>query len=145
MKRINDVPRTAPGADPTDMTAGSVSCASAVELAGVLLAHTMQEAEAPISQLSEALARVAQSLNGSLSVAERGAGSEPGSKAAREAITRDLAVCIENLQFHDRLMQQLARVHDILAALAANRRLADIPAQPPSTASNGGQGSIELF
>src|SRR5581483_7408543 len=122
MKRINDVPRTAAGANPEEMPAGTASCASAVELAGVLLAHTMEEAVAPISQLSEALARVAQSIKGAAPAAVRGAA--PGSRADMEAITRDLAVCIENLQFHDRLMQQLTRVRDILAALAANRRLA---------------------
>jgi len=143
MKRINDVPRTATGADPKEMPVGKASCASAVELAGVLLAHTMEEAEAPISQLSEALARVAQSINGGPPGGVRGAA--PGSQADMQAITRDLAVCIENLQFHDRLMQQLTRVRDILAALAANRRLADIPAQPPGPGGKSGPGSIELF
>ncbi|HET9390025.1 MAG TPA: hypothetical protein VFO44_10295 [Steroidobacteraceae bacterium] len=141
MKRINDVPRTAAGADPKEMPAGKASCASAVELAGVLLAHTMEEAEAPISQLSEALARVAQSINGGPAGGVRGAA--PGSPADMQAITRDLAVCIEKLQFHDRLMQQLTRVRDILAALAADRRLVDIPAQAPGGKS--GPGSIELF
>jgi len=146
MKRIEEHARAPDSATGSARGAADTSnCASAAELAGVLLAHTMQESEAPIAQLSEALARVARSLTG---------GSQPGPQAevaalrleaARGAIIRDLAVCIENLQFHDRLMQQLTRVHDILAALAANRRLIDIPAQVPGQAAKSGHGSIELF
>jgi predicted transcriptional regulator len=116
-----------------------------VELAGVLLAHTMQEAEAPISQLSEALARVANSLNGGRLGQGRTDATSSAAEAAREAITRDLAVCIEKLQFHDQLMQQLTRVHAILAALATNRQLAHIPAQPGGPGAQAGPGSIELF
>jgi hypothetical protein len=36
-------------------------------------------------------------------------------------LARELAVCIEGLQFHDRLMQQLAHVRNCLAELSTHK------------------------
>ena len=86
----------------------------------------MRESEEPVAELSAAVARLAQ-----LKV------SAPG--ADRDALARDVAVCIENLQFHDRLMQQLTQVREVLTGLAANR----LPAKVPAIAAR--ESSIELF
>ena len=39
--------------------------------------------------------------------------------STRSRFAREVAVCIESLQFHDRLMQQLTQVRNLLASLAA--------------------------
>ena len=87
----------------------------------------------PVAALSAAVARMAQAV------------SDPNTDLPelRHLFARDLAVCIENLQFHDRLMQQLTQAQDILAGLAANKLLARVP----SVSANEGsiEGSIELF
>jgi hypothetical protein len=122
-----------------------------VERATALLLHGMQQSEIPVSQLSDALARMARTLS-DLGTPLFGADdpANPTSpekisemRVVRDALARDIAVCIQSLQFHDRLMQQLTQARDILTGLAANRLLARIPNVP---ANEGGiEGSIELF
>jgi hypothetical protein len=109
-------PHTAPEADKP----------AAVKRATELLVHCMQEADAPIADVSEALARMAAALN------------EPAveMEALREVLARNIAVCIESLQSYDRLMQQLARARDLLAG--ANIRSAG---GPPARR----EGTVELF
>jgi hypothetical protein len=120
-----------------------------VERATALLLHSMQQSDLPISELSDALARMARTLS-DIGTPLFGAGdpANPASPASgmhvfRDALARDIAVCIESLQFHDRLMQQLTQARDILTALAANRLLANIPNVPANEGSI--EGSIELF
>jgi len=62
-----------------------------------------------------ALARIAQSL-------QDGTGDFQHN---RELLARDLAVCVENLQFHDRLTQQLTQVRNLLASLAFSEMYLD--------------------
>jgi hypothetical protein len=95
----------------------------------LLLVHSMREADAPILDLSDALARMAQTL------------SDPAAdlQILRDTFARNIAVCIVSLQSHDRLTQQLSQARDILTGLAANKPLARVP--------NGcrREGTIELF
>jgi hypothetical protein len=128
MKRNKDVSRLHPAEMPESVETGTrpCGCAAAVELATALLERAMRESEEPVAELSAAVARMAQ-----LKVITAG--------AMRDALARDVAVCIENLQFHDRLMQQLTQVREALTGLAANR----LPAQAPAIAA--GESSIELF
>jgi ABC-type transporter Mla subunit MlaD len=72
-----------------------------VERATELLVHSMQETDAPIADISEALARMAAALN------------DPAADL-RAVFARSIAVCVENLQSYDRLMQQLAHARDLL-------------------------------
>jgi hypothetical protein len=52
-------------------------------------------------------------------------------------------VCIESLQFHDRLMQQLSQARDLLTTTAAQPLLAAVPGPPANEGSI--TGTIELF
>jgi hypothetical protein len=105
----------------------------------------MQESDIPMSELTGALTRMAQTLS-DIGAPLFHEGESPLSRerqVVRDAIARDLAVCIESLQFHDRLMQQLTQAREILSGLAANKLLARVPNVP---ANEGGvEGSIELF
>ncbi|HXZ58773.1 MAG TPA: hypothetical protein VEG26_01230 [Steroidobacteraceae bacterium] len=95
------------------------------EAAALLLAFAMRESEAPAVELGSALQRLDRGLQP----------AAPG--AAREALTRDLAACVRALQFHDRLMQQLAVIRNLLT------RLADHPL--PQMAGFGAQRWEELL
>ena len=90
------------------------------EAAAILLAFAMRESEAPAVELGSALER----LNGTLRPLAGGAAS-------------DLAACVRALQFHDRLMQQLAVIRNLLT------RLADHPL--PQMAAFGAQRWEELL
>jgi len=109
------------------------------------MVHSMQESESPITELSAALVRIAQSLHdfGTPLFGESEAKPTGDLQVLHETIARDIAICIESLQFHDRLMQQLALARDILTGLSTNRLLANVP--NVSANENGVEGSIELF
>jgi hypothetical protein len=104
-----------------------------VERATGLLVHSMQEADTPIAELSDALARMAQSLNDPTVDVEK----------LRDEFARNIAVCIESLQSYDRLMQQLAQARDMLTGLAANKPLAAAALGPANIGRI--EGTIELF
>jgi hypothetical protein len=76
--------------------------ATPVEAAAALIELALHESQAPVEELSGALARMAQLPQDDI------------------RLGRDIAVCVENLQFHDRLTQQLTQVRNLLATLAAN-------------------------
>lgn len=110
-----------------------------------LLALAMHDSYAPVERLGTALERMASAIARCAHAREQGQSLEPSSLAAlvacQDALEREIAVCIESLQFHDRLMQRLAHVRDCLAEATGNghapgreRRVFDLPA-----------GSIELF
>ncbi len=90
--------------------------ATAVEAAAALIELAMNESQKPVDDLSAALGRMAQSLACFNHQAAAAAGPEQGS---REQLARDVAICIESLQFHDRLVQQLTQVRNLLATIAA--------------------------
>src|SRR3954471_1011907 len=86
--------------------APEVDNSTAVARATELLVQGLQETDAPIADISDALARMAAALN------DRNADVA----ALRSLLTRDLAVGIEVLQSYDRLLQQLTGARDLLAA-----------------------------
>jgi hypothetical protein len=92
-----------PARDPP--AAGPVSecdlgCAAAT--AAALIELALSESQRPVTALGEALSRVSAAA----------CAGEPPAAA-------DLETCIECLQFHDRMTQQLSQVRDLLAAVAA--------------------------
>ena len=95
------------------------------EAAAILLALAMRESETPAVELGSALARLDQGLRPSA------AGRAP------ELLAQDLAACVRALQFHDRLMQQLAVIRNLLTRLAAHPL--------PQTAGCGAQRREELL
>jgi hypothetical protein len=119
--------------------------------------HGLEQSDIPISQLSSALARMAQTLTDSGTPLFGQTNVEPTAdvQAFRAAFARDIAVCIESLQFHDRLMQQLAQARDLLTGVPAGDvtaaaapvgvkpLLATVAARPANEGSI--EGSIELF
>lgn len=82
---------------------------SAIEAAAALIALAMHESLGPVEELSASVRRIAENLSA----------PEPN-QVDRAALTRELTVCVENLQFHDRLMQQLTQVRNLLASIAAD-------------------------
>jgi hypothetical protein len=145
MKMKTDVSRLrpAPGQDVVETVTQSPSCDATVERAAALLIHSMQQSDSPISELSGALARMAQTLSESgTPLFGRPAGESTGdAQSLRESLARDIAVCIQSLQFHDRLMQQLTQARDLLAGQVGNGLL---PAPAPAREGSV-DGSIELF
>jgi len=124
----------------------------------------MRESHGPVDRMAAALDRMMRALARHARALERlrsdggaaaggaaGTAGIPGTSNAaapalreleqcREALEREIAICIESLQFHDRLMQQLAQVRTGLTTAGA-------VAQPPSELrlSDGAAGSVELF
>lgn len=76
-----------------------LACAAATGAALIELA--LSESQRPVTALGEALSRVSAAVS---------AGGPPAAS--------DLDACIECLQFHDRMTQQLSQVRDLLAAVA---------------------------
>jgi predicted trehalose synthase len=81
-------------------SAYDLACAAAT--AAALIELALSESQRPVGALGEALSRVSAALS---------AGTPPA--------PADLGVCVECLQFHDRMVQQLSQVRDLLAAVAA--------------------------
>jgi hypothetical protein len=85
---------------------------ASMEAAAVLLSLAMRDTENPVADLCAALQRIGGSL------AElRAHAAASGRGELRKDIETDVAVCIESLQFHDRLIQQLAAVRGLLASV----------------------------
>jgi hypothetical protein len=85
--------------------------ATPVEAAAALIQLSLNESNGPVEDLSGALGRLAQLVHTK---------PDPHTSVAElhDQLARDVAVCIESLQFHDRLAQQLTQVRNILATLA---------------------------
>jgi hypothetical protein len=111
----------------------------------LLLVHGLHQSDIPISRLSGALARMARTLTdiGTPLFGQVHALPAADLQVLRDAFAHDLAVCIENLQFHDRLMQQLTQARDLLTGLGTLPLLGSVPALPANEGSI--EGSIELF
>jgi hypothetical protein len=91
--------RGPPAAGPVN-SVYELACAAAT--AASLIELALRESQRPVAELGEALSRV----SGAAAVGARPA-------------ARDLEACVESLQFHDRMAQQLSQVRDLLAAVAA--------------------------
>ena len=98
--------------------------ASPVEAAAALIELALHESNGPVEDLSGALTRLA------LLVQPRPGDGAGGAAALREQVAHDVAVCIESLQFHDRLTQQLTQVRNLLATLASSDVPTDIAGRP---------------
>jgi hypothetical protein len=116
-----------------------------LERATVLLVDGLRQSDIPISQLSGALARMAQTLTdiGTPLFGEADANPTGDGQSFRDAFARDIALCIESLQFHDRLVQQLTQARDLLTGLGAEPLLSTVAALSANEGSI--EGSIELF
>jgi hypothetical protein len=86
-----------------------------MEAAAVLLSLAMRDTENPVADLCSALSRIGTSLT---ELREQAAAC--GNGELRKSIESDVAVCIQSLQFHDRLIQQLAAVRGLLASVAGD-------------------------
>ncbi len=108
--------------------------ATPVEAAAALIELSVHESNGPVEDLSGALARIAQLVQ-----------SPPGNSAGtadrpldRAQLARDVAICIESLQFHDRLTQQLNQIRNLLATLAFNDAPAELADPSGETIPSGG-------
>jgi hypothetical protein len=118
--------------------------AAEVETAARLLACAMRDSHGPVNVLAGALERMAAALAQCARTLERErAGGDPALRdqsAALAALERDIGLCIESLQFHDRLIQRLERVRGCLTGVTAEQR-----ASESSSSAGSPEGSIELF
>jgi hypothetical protein len=78
-----------------------------LEAAAVLLSLAMRDTTEPVNDLGKALAQMSERVHR----------LQGGDQRLRDALAADLACCIQSLQFHDRLMQQLVAVRSFLAGL----------------------------
>jgi hypothetical protein len=100
--------------------------ATPVEAAAALIELSLHESNGPMEELSGSLGRMAQLVH-----AEPGESSGTADiEAHRAKLAQEVAVCIENLQFHDRLTQQLTQVRNLLATLAFSEVPTDEAGRP---------------
>jgi hypothetical protein len=124
MKRHHDVPHSSDHSD-TSITSQlralrtRAEPATPVEAAAALIALALHESNGPVEDLSSALGRMAQLVQD---------GASEG--LPRQQLAREVAICIESLQFHDRLTQQLTQVRNLLATLAASEVARDAAGRP---------------
>ncbi len=131
MTGVSDSDARAPAAvqAATDTSSSDV----AIETAAVVLTLAMQDTEWPASDLGGALERISRILR-----TWRDRSGNPLAVAdADKAIASELAICLQSLQFHDRLMQQLAAVRSLLASLVSDA--------PPAGSEHGAKRWQELL
>ena len=97
--------------------------ATPVEAAAALIQLSLHESNGPVEDLSGALGRLAQ-------LVQTKPDTQTNAAEFQNQLARDVAVCIESLQFHDRLAQQLTQVRNILATLAYSAPTSTVAARP---------------
>jgi len=102
----------------------------------------MLDTEAPIANLGGALSRISTLLadyrSEAIALGNQRQGLSAGDAArARALIERDIAICVQSLQYHDRLIQQLAALRNLLAGLADH--------EPLDIAGFGAQRWVEML
>ena len=100
--------------------------ATPVEAAAALIELALHESNGPVEDLSGALTRMALLVQGP----PGNSAGTPDKPLDRTQLARDVAICIESLQFHDRLTQQLTQVRNLLATLAFSEVPTDIAGRP---------------
>ncbi len=105
--------------------------ATSTDLAVQLLGTAIRDSEAPVMEMAGALARI----NGAVVRARTAASSDD---CGCHELTDDIAICIQSLQFHDRLIQQLTAVRRLMGSAPMEGELAS-GFMPPA------EGTIELF
>jgi hypothetical protein len=98
--------------------------------AAELLGTAMRDTEAPVMEMAGALARINDAL-----VRATAAANDDTCGCAH--LKQDIAICIQSLQFHDRLIQQLTAVRRLMGSAPLEGELAS-GFMPP-------EGSVELF
>ena len=101
--------------------------ATPVEAAAALIELSLHESNGPVEDLSGALIRMAQLVQPPAGTGAAAADSE----ALRAQLAREVSICVESLQFHDRLAQQLTQVRNLLATLASSGVPTDMAGRPP--------------
>jgi hypothetical protein len=109
----------------TDMQSSLVAPDRAAELLGT----AMRDTEAPVMDMAGALARISSALARAQAVNEEACGCMH--------LKQDIAICIQSLQFHDRLIQQLTAVRRLMGSAPMAGELTS-GFMPP-------EGSVELF
>ena len=90
-----------------------------VQAAAVLLSLAMRDTESPVTDLGQALSRMVSTLTTVRQHVEKKPfnGDTDGTRMKLES---ELSICIQSLQFHDRLIQQLAAVRNLLTGLSSH-------------------------
>lgn len=90
-----------------------------VQAAAVLLTLAMRDTEHPVTDLGQALSRMVSTLTTVRQHVEKKPfnGDTEGTRMKLES---ELSICIQSLQFHDRLIQQLAAVRNLLTGLSSH-------------------------
>jgi hypothetical protein len=87
-----------------------------VQAAAVLLSLAMRDTESPVQDLGQSLSRMVSTVTTLRDrVADRRVNGNI--KVDPMQLENELSVCIQSLQFHDRLIQQLAAVRNLLTSL----------------------------
>jgi hypothetical protein len=92
------------------------ACARALTAATVQIELALREAEGPVEQLGELIARLAKVL-GEMA-GEGGSPSADEQDAQLARLRADLSGGIEKLQFYDRMVQHLSHVREYLSAIS---------------------------
>ena len=90
-----------------------------VQAAAVLLSLAMRDTESPVTDLGQALSRMVSTLT----VVRQHVEKKPfngDTDQTRYQLESELSICIQSLQFHDRLIQQLAAVRNLLTGLSSH-------------------------
>ncbi len=105
------------------------------DAASGLLGTAMRDTETPVMEMAGALTRISTLLARTRS--QGPVRPVAGPDDYRELIESDISLCIQSLQFHDRLIQQLSAVRRLMGAEVMEGELCSgfMPAE----------GSVELF
>ena len=90
-----------------------------VQAAAVLLTLAMRDTESPVTDLGQALSRMVSTLTAVRAHVEKKPFNGETDKT-RVKLESELSICIQSLQFHDRLIQQLAAVRNLLTGLSSH-------------------------
>jgi hypothetical protein len=93
-----------------------------VQAAAVLLSLAMRDTESPVQDLGQSLSRMVTTVT-SLRTRVADHRVNGNHKVDPLQLESDLSVCIQSLQFHDRLIQQLAAVRNLLTSLGPHGQL----------------------
>jgi hypothetical protein len=117
-----------------------------------LLELAVSESHTPVGELGDALARMSRALSECCKLVDNLRGAKPEELASahiqfcHEMFEREVSVCIESLQFHDRMIQQLASAKRYLADRNMDSTLPDEERNVDTwNTRHAAEGSIELF
>jgi hypothetical protein len=91
-----------------------------VQAAAVFLSLAMRDTESPVADLGQALSRMASTVT---ALRDHAHAAQANGDPRGHQLESELSLCIQSLQFHDRLIQQLAAVRNLLASLASHDTL----------------------